>query len=515
MIKDLIEAKVSRRRLVKWLGLGAAGSIVAACQPQVVEKVVTQIVEKEKIVEKKVEVPVEKRVEVTKIVEKEKIVEKQVMVTPTLPPPVTISLWWFDRSTINEMTKFVLESEFAAKEPWITVKDQIIPGAQMLVKLNTSVQAGNPPDVIYIDETFLPDLIEQKALHPIPPELFNVEKEMGAFTAFEMKMPDGKFYALPMGHFARSVYYNIEVLKKHKYEVKDIPNKWPELIRFAQTMTKWEGTKVVQSGFALTGFETSGAAVSMGGWLASTRKKHGYGQPPWQAAWEFRLDLLDKYKLDSRTNIPPTEFFGQNGYALMTMQTFYSGFLKNQFPGIKWGTLPKIVFREGTPQGIYEPDVGWAVTTVSKDPRVVDASWRLWSYMQSPGYMRRYCRFRGVDPTILSVQQEKQYSIEDVEWRGQATKRIPGNHTGDGYPDAVVWTPIGNIATRILNDAKNAADIKKIIAEESPAIDKTFAAYKHSYTMLSKEEWTANPQWSNGKIPMAKETPEDYYNMKV
>ena len=62
------EHKISRRQLLKGLGLAAAGTALAACQPKVVEKVVKETVEVEKVVEKEVE----KQVEVTRMVEADK-----------------------------------------------------------------------------------------------------------------------------------------------------------------------------------------------------------------------------------------------------------------------------------------------------------------------------------------------------------------------------------------------------------------------------------------------------------
>lgn len=87
-------SKISRRELLR-LGALASAGILAACQPQVVEKIVekpvvqTVVVEKERIVEKpvvqtvEVEKIVEKKVVETVVVEKEKVVEK--VVTPTSP----------------------------------------------------------------------------------------------------------------------------------------------------------------------------------------------------------------------------------------------------------------------------------------------------------------------------------------------------------------------------------------------------------------------------------------------
>ena len=69
-------AKLSRRSLLRFLGAGAAATLLAACQPKIVE--VTKLVEKEKEVTKVVQV--EKEKEVTKVVEKQ--LEKVVTATP-------------------------------------------------------------------------------------------------------------------------------------------------------------------------------------------------------------------------------------------------------------------------------------------------------------------------------------------------------------------------------------------------------------------------------------------------
>jgi peptide/nickel transport system substrate-binding protein len=73
-----MEKKLSRRDFMLAAGITAGATMLAACQPQVVEKIVkeTVVVEKEKIVEKQSTVVVEKKVEVQK--EVTKIVEKQV-----------------------------------------------------------------------------------------------------------------------------------------------------------------------------------------------------------------------------------------------------------------------------------------------------------------------------------------------------------------------------------------------------------------------------------------------------
>ena len=74
--------RLARRDFLAMSGLATAATLLAACQPKVVEKIVkeTVVVEKEKVVEKTI--VVEKEKQVTKVVEKEKVVEKAVTNTP-------------------------------------------------------------------------------------------------------------------------------------------------------------------------------------------------------------------------------------------------------------------------------------------------------------------------------------------------------------------------------------------------------------------------------------------------
>src|SRR5262249_61637593 len=87
--------------------------------------------------------------------------------------PVNVVQWLVTKpGEIDAMTKDVIKAEFQAPNGAITVENLFIPGNQMLTKLNTGVQGGNAPDIAYIDETYLPDLFEQKALHAIPKDVF-------------------------------------------------------------------------------------------------------------------------------------------------------------------------------------------------------------------------------------------------------------------------------------------------------------------------------------------------------
>jgi ABC-type glycerol-3-phosphate transport system substrate-binding protein len=142
----------TRRSFLAGLGAAAVLPILAACQqapptPQVVEKVVTQVVEKpvERVVTQVVEKPVEKVVT--------QVVEKQVVVQAT---PVPLK----DRDTIT----FRAVGSYVEEHPWVKMADEYNASqGKVFVKivvgtfsggwwewLGTLMAAGNPPDLFQL-----------------------------------------------------------------------------------------------------------------------------------------------------------------------------------------------------------------------------------------------------------------------------------------------------------------------------------------------------------------------------
>ena len=106
MLDKLVTRRFARRSFLAGLGASAALPILAACQPQIVEKVVEKPVDRvvtqvvERVVEKEVErvvtqvIEIEKIVQVEKPVEivKETVVERIVEVPATGPEMVEVTL---------------------------------------------------------------------------------------------------------------------------------------------------------------------------------------------------------------------------------------------------------------------------------------------------------------------------------------------------------------------------------------------------------------------------------------
>jgi multiple sugar transport system substrate-binding protein len=133
--------KLTRRQLLAGLGLGAAGAMLAACQPKIVEveKVVTQVVKE--VVKETVMVA-----GTPQVVEKEvtKVVEKVVQV----PKTVEVQFLRSAATIVPENPLEQLVAKFEEENEGYTVKIlTTATGDDYFTKLVTMTAAGTPPDI--------------------------------------------------------------------------------------------------------------------------------------------------------------------------------------------------------------------------------------------------------------------------------------------------------------------------------------------------------------------------------
>jgi len=230
--------RMTRRAALRLFGVAGAGLLAAACQPQVVEKIVvnTVVVEKERIVEKQVE-----KVQ-TVVVEKEKIVEKEKEVTRVVEvqkaPQVQIkgTFWVIQKKDFfpsmndwfrNEMIKFCKEKGWPLD---ITYEAGYTGGTPFLEKLAASAASGNPADLMMHSE----GITELRRLMIIDPCTDLVEKvvaqwgETSARQKFDFTM-EGQWYAVPYFQRSDGGWYQKPVFDEKKIDlakVRSYPDLW-------------------------------------------------------------------------------------------------------------------------------------------------------------------------------------------------------------------------------------------------------------------------------------------------
>jgi len=417
---------------------------------------------------------------------------------PTAVPtkkPVKLTLWIADRRTINDMTTEVMKSEFQKANPHLTVEVNFIPEGDIPAKMATSFTANLMPNVSALDETQVPGLMKQGFLKPIPTEVFDVTKLMGKKAATFYKIAPGPaYYALPNGNMPCVMYVNLDLLTQLGYKLEQIPNKWDDFIKWAQSVTVWKGDEITQWGFTFTGtpWFWDSVGYQKGGWLFQNSKKSSLNDPIMVEAYQFSVDLMDKYKLDFRT-APTTahDRVGQGKAVTGVNFGFAYGTFKTTYPKVNFATLPLPTFTGKPPYGRASDDLGFCITTQAKDQDTLDATYTLFQYMLSPAYQRRYVVLRGLQPSLISLNSEEQFTEKNVEWAGIAKICKPGNFRADGvWPAACTPLMHQDAWERIMNKKE---PIKTVLDDHAAKIDKILADAGDLPLLNGKDGW--KPEW--------------------
>jgi ABC-type glycerol-3-phosphate transport system substrate-binding protein len=456
----------TRREFLRLSAMAGAGTLLAACAPavpQVVEKVVTKEVEKEVVV----------------------------TTAPEAKQPVKLIAWFADRRTINVMTQEMIKNQFEVRYPHISAEVQFVPESEIPAKMATAYAAGQAPDISALDESQLPGFLRQGFVHPVPDGVIDVRKEMGDRIA-EVYQIGGKYYALPNGNMPQILYCNLDLLDKYGYTVDDIPSKWDDFVKWAKELTVWEGDEITQWGYTWVGapWAWTDPAYQKGTFVYKNNKESNFDDPVFVEVWQFWLDLLDVHKLEFR-NAPlgaPHERVAQGLAVTGTQSGFACGWFPTQYPNANWATRPEPTFSGEGPYAQANDDLGFCNTTQKQEEHEIEASWMLWRYLVGPDYQRRYCPLRGVNPALLELRKEEQFTESNPKWYGTAITARSGNYRTDGVWPAeaspLIWQ---DIVERVQNLGE---PIEEVLADHKAKIDAILAEMDLPL-LLGRDGWKA------------------------
>lgn len=388
----------SRRDVVRFGLMGAGGGALAACgatpTPQVVEKVVTSIVEREvtKMVEGTPQV-----VKETVVVEQtvEKVVE--IVVTPTaasVAGPVTIRFTHVaDPGELEIMQASI--ADFEAANPDVKVVAELVPEDGMDEKITTMVAGGAAPDAVYVHPSFVPLWAEQGVLLP-QNDFADNDPDFGASDFFPETLgyfvSGGKVYGYPYYSGPSVTYFNQDA-----FEAAGVPLPSDTAAGFAEDSDKWTWEALLEAALPLTTGE--GATKTFGYWGTSPSLHWiniaiwGYGGDVWDKematcmltesgsvdAIQFQVDLYVKNNVAPQ----PAQAEGMpDGFSGGKVGMLYG--IRGHVPGLK-----NVEFRIGTapiprgPKGRFCRNGPNAVGII-KQTRFAEAAWKLCKYMAGP-----------------------------------------------------------------------------------------------------------------------------------
>jgi len=476
--------KVNRRR---FLGLAVAalgGTALAACQPQVVEKVVQQTVEVKETVQ----------------------VKETVVVEKTVKEPVTIEAWGLT-GLVNEETLKKFQEQF----PYITVNPselgEAVFGDQ---KFTTAVAAGKGPTVaVQNRHTFMQFAAKGLYLDVSPYfEKSGLKASDYLPVQFEETSWQGKPYGLPIATDTRYLFWN----KKHFEEAGLDPTKppatWAELEAFTDKLTKKDSKgNVERYGFVpylfgnswmwLWGFINKAPAISQ------DKRTILCDDPKWVETLQWLVDFYDKhvgsFELANAFSEGVTasglgDPFVAEKVSMTAHGDWFVGDLLRS-PGVEWDCAPAPISPSGEkstwscgwslviPPSAKYPDAGWELlkwwTGVEGWQAYAEASKadtaRVWAREQITGDPKFWPTDACYLPALKMLEEQYVSQLGDVEKKAWALAMdalenwTHGCGTEMGLAALEYWVEMDNAARDALAHKKTPKqamdDCKKKVQE--------------------------------------------------
>jgi ABC-type glycerol-3-phosphate transport system substrate-binding protein len=234
--------KMSRRTMLKGLGLAAAGTALAGCAPKVVKETV--------IVEKPVE----------------KVVEKVVTATAAPLEPVTLRYQnhWSREGDAHYTTMDWLYKTFQEQNPNVKLDVQVIPSSsESTKKMTADCAAGDCPDIVH--EVYM-DYYDAGWLVDLAPYIDSEWRSRLISEVLDELTWDGHTYGISVEYSPMSSIWNTALLDEVG---KDIPKTWDEFLALGEALkskdlylTSFQGG-MGGHGFTALLFGRPGAAEAM------------------------------------------------------------------------------------------------------------------------------------------------------------------------------------------------------------------------------------------------------------
>ena len=428
--------------------------------------------------------------------------------TPTPAGRVKIKFWAWLYGPLPEYWRTKLY-EFEKKNPDIEVEFLELPSDVMVEKCPAALAAGEGPDVVWLDESFLPYILDY--LRPIPEEVMPIERIKKEFGARGKKLDvyslggkpldkGGKPYTIPIGWFCGALFYNKKLFEEKGLTKEDIPKTWDEFMPWAKELTEYDSTgRPTKKGFTFShgiGNVTSlweAMLFQLGGALAHDVNDDGIADegainsPECKEALLTIKEMYDKYKLDT-IDAKARDDFGMDRAYTLYCWLWFQGFMER--PGIGYpavhhygiARLPTFTGEE-KPMGAIGCEHGFSVTDQGQDARKLEAAWKLWSFLYSDDFLVKFCLKRGILPNKTSLRRHpdiykgpRKEAIDLMEKRIYLMRDIQSAGFWDAMSsliEAVFWKK-----TDIDKAMKDANDLlTRVIKEENSPLAPGDAAY--------------------------------------
>lgn len=403
---------LSRRELLRTMGIGSAAALLAACQPKVVERVVKETI----IVAGTPQV-------VEKVVKETVVVEKQVA-APTAAAKlekVIVWGWWEPRMAFYQDAANALMD----KNPEVSVEVISLPGDQLWSKVLPATAAGTGPTLLKQKPTYYFSFLDSGLLEPYPEERFPIDWWKTNFPdTWDIYSKEGRQYVYLDGSMANLLMYNRAMFEAAGLDPQTPPASWADLINMGKQLTEADaaGTVLVE-GLILGEYPWINAVYQLGGSLVSiaddgTRTSAMLSETAVQA-FEWLCSLYTEHKISSREFLPFDQAIGTSKAAMGLMTSWIVGTFDTSFPDVAavlgWAPPP-------TPTGKPEPVWGYktnvlALTMFRNRPAMEKEAGFIyleWLLNNSDDSLANVAEISGCLPGKLSVRSDPRFMAKEA-----------------------------------------------------------------------------------------------------
>jgi len=159
----------------------------------------------------------------------------QVTSSATTKAQATITLTEMDYYSTAAQTSMIASyiKEFEAANPGVTIQATHVPFSDLDTKLLTDASAHDLPNILAVDNPFVPDMIATGQMLPLSG--FAGFTTSGYYPAVMNEgLSGGKYYTYPVGANSIALFYNIKMLKAAHVSP---PKTWAQLLTAAKKLT--------------------------------------------------------------------------------------------------------------------------------------------------------------------------------------------------------------------------------------------------------------------------------------
>jgi len=347
-------------------------------------------------------------------------------------------------------------AQFEQDNPEIDVTLSPTPSQdELLAKLTTSFQGGDPPDVFLANFRTVPQFAEQGVLEPVEPylEASDVisadDYEPVAFEAFEF---DGEQVCMPQNLSSLAVYYNVDAFAEAGLPRPSDGWTWDDFLTSAQALTdasqdRW-GVGIAPRLIRLAPF-----VWSSGGELVDDVEDPTtlvLDQPEAQAGLDFFLDLSLEHGVvpdDRAEQARESEARFLDGDLGMFLSSRRDTPTLRTITDFEWDVAPMPVAPGGEPVTMLHSDA----YCISEASPAKDAAWRFIEYAMSDAGQRILAESGRTVPSRTSVQRSEAF-LDPDQPPAHAEVFLDAIPTVRATPTVGSWPRVEDEADRILED---------------------------------------------------------------